>query len=67
MPSYTRLRFAKSRKPELLQQWLKLLGVRVQIYGAPVYDGKAWYLWFVPDDSGEDINSIDLDQIRSVK
>lgn len=36
------------------------LGVRIQVYGSPQWDGKKWYLWFVPNDEGADIKSIDL-------
>lgn len=63
IPKYTRLRFAKSRSPELLSAYLQRLGRRVQVYGAPVWNGKAWFLWFVPDDRGADIKSIDLDDL----
>lgn len=40
--------------------FLDNLGVRVQIYGQPVWDGKSWTLWFVPSDEGPDIKSIDI-------
>lgn len=59
-PLTTRLRFVSSRIPDDLVEWLDRLGVRVQIYGQPVFDGKRWYLWFVPSDSGKDIKSIKL-------
>lgn len=61
-PKHTRLRYAKSREPEMLIDYLEALGSRVQIYGAPQFDGKAWWLWFVPDDRGADVVSIDLDE-----
>ncbi len=54
LPKTTRLRFVRSKKADNLILFLENLGVRVQIYGAPVWDGKKWYLWFVPDDRGED-------------
>lgn len=60
-PKTTRLRYIKSKDPNALVEFLNQLGVRVQIYGAPVYAKNAWFLWFVPSDSGQDINSIDLD------
>lgn len=60
-PKFTRLRYARTRDIDLLQSYLELLGVRVQIYGAPVFDGSKWVLWFVPNDLGNDIPSIDLD------
>lgn len=62
VPIHTRLRFAKSSDPQMFQMWLERLGSRVQIYSMQ-WDGKAWYLWFVPDDRGADIASIDLDEI----
>ena len=62
VPSHTRLRWAKSKEPSILEAWLVRLGSRVQIYQI-VWDGKAWVLWFVPDDRGADVASIDLDQI----
>lgn len=63
LPKFTRLRFAKSSDPAIFQEWLESLGVRVQIYGAPQFDGASWFLWFVPDDRTEDVNSIDLDEV----
>lgn len=63
MPSevaVTRLRFVSAKTAEELPAFLTALGRRVQIYGAPVWDGKRWYLWFVPSDRGADIKSIDL-------
>jgi len=59
-PITTRLRYASAKKPEVLVQFTNSLGVRVQIYGAPQWDGKKWYLFFVPSDDGADIKSIDL-------
>lgn len=63
LPQFTRLRFAKSKDPSLFQDWLESLGVRVQIYGSPQFDGESWTLWFVPDDRGVDIESINLDEV----
>lgn len=60
LPQITRLRFVSAKKPEQIQQFLTLLGVRVQIYGSPVWDGNRWYLWFVPDDRKDDIQSVNL-------
>lgn len=59
-PITTRLRFVSAKKPEQLVQFLGLLGRRVQLYGNPVWDGKRWFLWFVPSDDGEDIPSRNL-------
>lgn len=60
LPKTTRLRFVSAKKPEQIQQFLGLLGKRVQIYGSPVWDGKKWYLWFVPDDRSDDVKSVSL-------
>lgn len=59
-PVGTRLRFVSAKLPIDIVMWLNQLGARVQVYGAPVYNGKRWYLWFVPSDSGRDIASVDL-------
>lgn len=59
-PKETRLRFVSAKRPMDIVEWLHRLGVRVQIYGQPVYDGKRWYLWFVPSDSGRDIPVTEL-------
>ncbi len=60
-PTHTRLRYVKSKDPDLIVGFLEKLGRRVRIYGAPQYDGKSWYCWFVPNDMGADIRSVDLD------
>lgn len=60
-PKTTRLRFVTAKAPEDLVAFLDSLGVRVQIYGQPVWNGKKWFLWFVPSDAGGDIPSVDLD------
>ena len=62
LPSSTRLRYVKSKDPSMFQIWLDKLGSRVQIYSM-VWDGSSWFLWFVPDDRGLDIDSVDLDSI----
>lgn len=63
VPKVTRLRYIKSKDPAMFQAWLDALGVRIQVYGCPQYDGKVWWLWFVPNDKGGDISSIDLDEV----
>lgn len=63
LPKVTRLRYIVATDPNNIVLFLGQLGVRVQVYGAPVFDGKKWWLWFVPDDRGDDIQSIDLDLI----
>jgi len=60
-PRTTRLRYVSAKRPIDLVNFLDRLGYRVQIYGAPVFDGKRWHLWFVPpDDEAVNIKSIDL-------
>lgn len=66
-PKTTRLRFFKSKSPEVISLALDSLGVRVQIYGCPQFDGKQWVLWFVPADNGADIPSADLDKREIIK
>jgi hypothetical protein len=60
LPKVTRLRYVTAKSPDDIVQWLTMLGRRVQIYGSPVWDGKRWWLWFVPDDRGGDIPSVKL-------
>ena len=61
-PATTRLRFVSSKKAETIVEFLNRIGFRVQIYGAPVWDGKRWYLWVVPpDDIKIDFQSVQLD------
>lgn len=59
-PGTTRLRFVSAKNPQLIVDFCDRLGVRIQIYGAPQWDGKRWFLWFVPSDTGADIKSINL-------
>lgn len=61
VPKFTRLRYAKTREIDLIQSYLEAIGTRVQIYGAPVWTGSKWVLWFVPDDRLADVKSVDLD------
>lgn len=62
-PKTTRLRYVSSKDPDIIIDFLNSLGVRVQIYGQPVYAADKWYLWFVPKDNGGDISSINLDEL----
>lgn len=57
----TRLRYIKAKDPNLIVEFLNRLGVRVRVYGSPQWNGKSWFCWFVPDDRGADIKSVDLD------
>lgn len=59
LPKHTRLRYVTARKKQDIVQFLQLLGKRVQIYSIQK-DGQRWVLWFVPDDRGADVASVDL-------
>lgn len=59
-PETTRLRFVSAKDPQVLVDFLDSLGVRIQVYGAPTWNGKRWFMWFVPSDFGADIQSIEL-------
>lgn len=60
-PGITRLRYAKSKDPDMFQPFLETLGYRVQIYQMLEQKG-VWYLWFVPDDDRSTVvDNIDLD------
>ena len=60
-PSTTRLRFITAKEPEMIVAFLARLKFRVQIYGAPVWDGAKWTLWVVPpDDIAIDFKSVRL-------
>lgn len=63
MPKFTRLRFVSANKPEQIELFLSALKQRVQIMGAPVFDGKVWYLYFVPGDTDKDIKSVRLENV----
>jgi hypothetical protein len=58
IPSNTRLRRFEAKSSQEIEDLVNALGVRIQIYGAPVFDGKRWTLWFVPNDKGADIKSV---------
>jgi hypothetical protein len=59
IPPTTRLRFVQAKTPEELTKFLGRIRMRVQIYGAPVWDGDRWTLWFVPPDIAEkDVKSM---------
>lgn len=59
-PKHTRLRWVASSDKKLIVEWCNTLGARIEIKGCPQWDGKAWVLWFVPDDNGPDIPSGNL-------
>ena len=61
LPATTRLRYVSAKDPAKLALFLSKLGFRVEIKGAPVWDGKRWYVWFIPpDDITKDVKSVDL-------
>lgn len=59
LPKVTRLRYVSAKNKQDIISFLDKLGRRVQIYSI-VLENKKWVLWFVPDDRGSDIKSIDL-------
>lgn len=59
LPKHTRLRYVTAKNKQDLSKFLELLGKRVQIYSI-VKDGQRWVVWFVPDDRGADVKSVDL-------
>lgn len=57
----TRLRYVSAKKPAQLQSYLRKLGFRVYVIGAPQWDGNRWTLWLIPpEDIRVDVKSIDL-------
>lgn len=59
-PQTTRLRFVSAKNPEKVVEFFNRLGKRVEIKGSPVWDGKRWYVWFIPDDMKGDVPSVRL-------
>ena len=60
-PISTRLRHISSKSIDEIEIFLSRLGFRVQIYGSPVWNGKKWFVFFVPpDDTNVNFNSVDL-------
>lgn len=58
VPATTRLRYVAAKNPDDLIRFLTTLGMRVEIKGAPVWDGTRWVLWFIPpDDIAKDVKS----------
>ena len=56
LPATTRLRYVRARTPEVLTKFCDALSGRIEIKHI-VKDGAHWFLWFVPDDKGRDIQS----------
>lgn len=57
----TRLRYARSKDPDALVKWVNGLGFKIEIKGAPVKDGKFWYLWFIlPENFHIKMNNIEV-------
>ena len=57
----TRLRYAKAKDPEALVKWVNGLGFRIEIKGAPVKDGKFWFLWFIlPESPQIKMNNVEV-------
>lgn len=47
--NHTRLKFVFSPNPEDLEAWAAAQDFRIEIKSI-TFDGKNWFLWFVPDD-----------------
>jgi hypothetical protein len=62
VPLTTRLRFVSAPDAEMIPDFFDALGVRVQVYGQPVWLDKEsrWFVWFVPGDQSVDIVSTHL-------
>jgi hypothetical protein len=61
IPITTRLRYVSAKGPKQIVEFFNRLGLRVQIYGNPVWDGKRWVCWFVPPDRNDiDVKSMEL-------
>jgi hypothetical protein len=46
----TRLRYVAANSPDVLTLLLDRLPCKVEIKGAPVFDGNRWLVWFVIPD-----------------
>jgi hypothetical protein len=52
-----------SKDPKALALFLEKLGRRVVMLGPPQWNGKKWLLWFMPNEKGDDVKSLDLDEV----
>jgi hypothetical protein len=66
LPRTTRLRFVKAKKPETLQAFCDKLDKRIEVKSI-VKDGEFWFLWFIPDDKRNDIQSGQLKEVETKK
>lgn len=66
LPTTTRLRWVKSKKPETIQSFCDKLGKRIEIKSL-VKDGDFWVMWFIPDDKRSDVKSGQLKDISVIK
>lgn len=58
-PKITRLRWVSASGAETIERFTSRLGMRIQIYSINRV-GSKWFLWFVPDDLKDDVQSGEL-------
>lgn len=63
LPQTTRLRYIKAKSPDDVTKFCDLLSKRIEV--KTVYaEGGYIYLWFVPDDKGQDIPSGEIKIVK---
>jgi hypothetical protein len=62
LPKHTRLRYVASKNAELIPRFFEGLARRVQVWSV-THTGKKHFVWFSPDDRGDDVKSVDLDEV----
>lgn len=61
MPKSTRLRYLKAKTEEEVSAAVTRLPFKVEIKGAPVWNGKRWVLWFVlPEEDGIEMGNMEI-------
>lgn len=59
--SSTRLRFISAKAAADLSVAVSSLPFKVEIKGAPVFDGTKWFLWFIiPDEVDSKFQNVEL-------
>lgn len=66
LPSTTRLRWVKAKKPETIQAFCDKLGKRIEVKTLSHVEG-FWFMWFIPDDKKSDIKSGTLKEVENGK
>jgi hypothetical protein len=63
LPQTTRLRYIKAKNPDDVTKFCDLLSKRIEV--KTVYaEGSYVFLWFVPDDKGQDLPSGEIKIIK---